>query len=333
MFKFKIIILPILFSILLGGCEKLFIQPEIGNTNTEIFDYIWKYTDEYYCCFHVKDINWDSIYQQYEPMIDDEMNGDEFTNILNDMLSELKDGTVSLTNARDTIRYEGYYLPYPRNLNKKTVENFYKSADVSYAMLGDVAYVNTFLYDECDNHFEEIRTMTGKLILDMRGLSSELHSRYENTRIWLGESSFTFVEMYKSIVGSLNPQDSVSLGSSLHTTTHGRPVIIYQCPEPIIFDEIVVLCNRQTFYEGNKLAYAFSKIPNCTIIGDYTGGGAELLRTVLLPNSWSLTVPRATLRDNDEYISEGFAPDIFIDDDPMTTDTDEIIEKALELLD
>jgi len=331
----KINILISLLGLLIipfSGCERLLVRPSLENSNTAIFEYVWKATNDSYCCFDIKDVNWDSVYQNYAPMINDDMQEDEFMGILHDMLSELKDGTISLSNATDTMSYKGYYLPYPRNLDVNTIQNFYKSSNDAYAMLGGVAYVNAFLYDECENNFDEIRTMTGKLILDMRNLNRALNSSYED----VGDNENPFRSAYRSIVNNFISNDSTTLGYARYNSElfeqGGIFIQIAQCSDPVIFDEIVVLCNRQTFYEGNKLVYAFTKIPDCTIIGDHTGGGADRVKTILLPNSWSFAIPVGNLIDDDKYISEGFDPDVLVSDDPMTTDKDEIIEKALELL-
>jgi len=97
------------------------------------------------------------------------------------------------------------------------------------------------------------------------------------------------------------------------------------------------LCNQGTFGEGNTTAFALSHLTNSTTVGGVTGGGSLDIESFTLSNGWTLNIPKtAIMRSGDNIIgksiSNGIAPDIFIDDDRATIDKDEIIEKALELL-
>lgn len=83
-----------------------------------------------------------------------------------------------------------------------------------------------------------------------------------------------------------------------------------------------------------KIIKSTDLIHDRTLIGDHTGGLHSFVgEDIYLANGWILRIPSGTLIDlNGQSILEGIAPDIYVSDDTTTTDVDEIIEKAFELL-
>lgn len=72
-------------------------QPNINSKNPVYnFDVLWNTFDEHYCYFETRNIDWDLIYQNYRSKITSQTNEIELYQILDEMLSSLNDGHVSM---------------------------------------------------------------------------------------------------------------------------------------------------------------------------------------------------------------------------------------------
>lgn len=317
-------IILLVISILIGttACEKLLIRPT-PNENQEIFEYIWNYSKTYYCCSDIKGIDWDVIYDTYAPQVSEDMDETAFFNLVHNMLSELEDPIVSLTGPQGTVHYDNSCVACPVNYNPDLIQEFYKPNETdAYAMIGDVAYINNF--DDESFLGDIIESGISKLIFDFRNLTENPFRKklypcneYPNapTNSCIdpgGEQSNLYSHRIKT-----GPTESDYLDDVLFCST-------------FIPGEIVVLVNQHTMNDGNTAAYLLARH---TLVGARTGGGNMDICAVALSNGWVLSIPRGTLLLEDGTgIAEGFDPQILINDDPTTTDKDEIIEKALELL-
>jgi len=76
------ILLILAFIFCLISCEKIFIQPSVENTNTSIFDYVWEYTKDHYCCFDTQQVDWDNVYQAYSSRVNDDITQDSLSLVL-----------------------------------------------------------------------------------------------------------------------------------------------------------------------------------------------------------------------------------------------------------
>lgn len=93
--------IPILILILVAtqiSCEKiLFGEPQTNNT--AVFEEIWEYIDDYYCCHEFVSVDWDSIYQVYSVRVDDDMQSAAFLVLMDEMLQHLQDPKVGLATG------------------------------------------------------------------------------------------------------------------------------------------------------------------------------------------------------------------------------------------
>ncbi len=59
------------------SCEKLFFQNEPDDDPVALFEYFWTAYNENYAVFDERHVNWDSLYEQYRPMISNLTTEDE----------------------------------------------------------------------------------------------------------------------------------------------------------------------------------------------------------------------------------------------------------------
>jgi len=317
-------IILIFISLLIGttACEKLLIRPTTDG-NEEIFEYIWHYSKTYYCCSDLKGIDWEDMYQIYAPQVNEDMDETAFFDLVHSMLSELEDATVSLTGPQGTVHYDNSCASCPINYDPDLIQEFYKPNEAdAYVMIGDVAYINNF---DDESFFSDItESDISKLIFDFRNLKENPFRKksyscneypYENPNLCVSSGTQNS-NLYSHRI-KIGPTESDYVDDVQFCST-------------FLLGEVVVLVNQHTVNDGNTAAYS---IIRRTLVGDRTGGGNTDICAVALSNGWVLSIPRGTLLFEDGTgIYEGFDPQILINDDPTTNDKDEIIEKALELL-
>lgn len=327
----KLIFIPLLLLPLFAGCIR---EEEFDNTPQGNFEALWKIIDEQYCFLDYKQIDWDAIHDQYQPLITPNMSSDGLFEVLGNMLAELKDGHVNLYSASNTARYWDWYLDYPRNYDEALVEQYlgrdYRIASgLKYTILEDnIGYISYTSFSDgigegnLDEALSYLAACNG-LIIDVRNngggnltYSTRLAARFTNER--------------------------VLTGYILHKTGPGHSD--FSEPEPIYVDpsdgvrwqkKAVVLTNRHSYSATNDFINAMRYMPQVTLLGDKSGGGSGLPFTSELPNGWTVRFSASPHLDADkQQIEFGIDPDVKVDmtEEDKTRGLDTLIEAARQLL-
>ena len=327
----KLICIPLLLLPLFAGCIR---EEEFDNTPQGNFEALWKIIDEQYCFLDYKQIDWDAIHDQYQPLITPNMSSDGLFEVLGNMLSELKDGHVNLYSASNTARYWDWYLDYPRNYDEALVEQYlgrdYRIASgLKYTILEDnIGYISYTSFSDgigegnLDEALSYLAACNG-LIIDVRNngggnltYSTRLAARFTNER--------------------------VLTGYILHKTGPGHSD--FSEPEPIYVDpsdgvrwqkKAVVLTNRHSYSATNDFINAMRYMPQVTLLGDKSGGGSGLPFTSELPNGWTVRFSASPYLDADkQQIEFGIDPDVKVDmtEEDKARGLDTLIEAARRLL-
>lgn len=327
----KLIIIPLLLLPLFAGCIR---EEEFDNTPQDNFEALWKIIDEQYCFLDYKQIDWDAIHDQYQPLITPNMSSDGLFEVLGNMLAELKDGHVNLYSASNTARYWDWYLDYPRNYDEALVEQYlgrdYRIASgLKYTILEDnIGYISYTSFSDgigegnLDEALSYLAACNG-LIIDVRNngggnltYSTRLAARFTNER--------------------------VLTGYILHKTGPGHSD--FSEPEPIYVDpsdgvrwqkKAVVLTNRHSYSATNDFINAMRYMPQVTLLGDKSGGGSGLPFTSELPNGWTVRFSASPHLDADkQQIEFGIDPDVKVDmtEEDKARGLDTLIEAARRLL-
>ncbi len=327
----KLIIIPLLLLPLFAGCIR---EEEFDNTPQGNFEALWKIIDEQYCFLDYKQIDWDAIHDQYQPLITPNMSSDGLFEVLGNMLAELKDGHVNLYSASNTARYWDWYLDYPRNYDEALVEQYlgrdYRIASgLKYTILEDnIGYISYTSFSDgigegnLDEALSYLAACNG-LIIDVRNngggnltYSTRLAARFTNER--------------------------VLTGYILHKTGPGHSD--FSEPEPIYVDpsdgvrwqkKAVVLTNRHSYSATNDFINAMRYMPQVTLLGDKSGGGSGLPFTSELPNGWTVRFSASPHLDADkQQIEFGIDPDVKVDmtEEDKARGLDTLIEAARRLL-
>jgi len=334
--NFKYIYLTIIFLgiIIFYSCEKAFIGEVPENTNINNFEIFWNDYDQHYGRFVYKNVNWDSIYNVYRPIVNDDLTDHQFFNILERMISNLKDGHAILESG---FRVYGYsYNRSGINFNMYNITHNYLidtnfNGPFTYGLLdGNIAYlyILDFKYDYDTylfiDDFLELYSDVNGIIIDVRsngggneGSAKIIASRFIDKKhtykynYYRTGTDYNDVENYKATISPAG--------------------------EFKYLDDIVVLQDQYTGSAGEDFILMMKVVPNATIIGDYSSGnagGCPLTRELL--NGWIYRIPTClqTSVDGVPFEGIGIKPDIQVlfSAGDVLFGKDAILEKAIEML-
>ena len=323
-----------ILSFLMLSCTDLIIGEDLESTDArENFEYLWNECNERYTFFELKGIDWQQVFDEYSPLIDNVTNDEELFRTLGDMLNELQDGHVNLQSDFN-ISFFPFDLDRPDNFDFRIIEENYLPRDHfisgpfrhDFIADGQVGYIRFSSFsgqvaeDNIGFVLERYQDTRG-LIIDLRenggGRVSDL---FRILRRFVPDEQVVFRSRIKTGVG---PDDFSDLEDAIVRPTNGTRYS----------GRVMVLVDRGTFSAGSFFALAARAIPNMTLVGDITGGGLGAPNGGQLPNGWTYRFSITQTLDLDGNNFENGVPvdiEAFLDFDDRTTD--EVIERALEEL-
>jgi len=260
-----------------ASCEKTLFEAEPFNDAEAIFEEMWTTFNIDYDVFDVREINWQSQYDQYRPMVNTQTSSEELAEICKDMLGSLDDGHVSLTIPHKRIFYSNKIVEQEIDnhlfdldlIQHSYLEVGFKESGEggnTYGWIGNVGYLhldfigaNMLLMDEILNYFQD----ANGLIVDLRHNGG-------------GDFSFAFTEFgrftdEKRYVYRSNTKN----GPGPQDFTEWFEWNIN--PAGKYFDKpIIVLTDRYTISAGERMLMAFKTLPNVQHMGDTTNGAFRL---------------------------------------------------------
>lgn len=329
--KIFFFIVPVLF---LMSCEEIFYTKEPANSPQGNFYFLWNELDKKYAFFDLKKIDWDSVYMVYDPLVEENMNEEEFFNVMADMLFELRDGHVNLFAPFNVSRNWTWFLDYPQNFNYTIIQRNYLKEDyfitgaLKHAQIGNVGYiyyesfgapVTDYAIDFVVDYYKNLKG----IIIDVRdngggsvGNGFKIASRFTK------EKRHIYTTLKKTGPGK---------------TDFGEEKKVYLSPdgENQFTGNVIVLTNRNSYSATTFFAATMKALPHCTIVGDTTGGGGGVPMGGEMPNGWTYRFSvTKTIMPNGWDIELGVPADIVIDLDPVDEQNgvDTILEEALRII-
>jgi len=318
-----------------SACEfVLFDNPEKQDP-VSTFEYLWNECNNKYSYFEYKGIDWEEVHSRYRPMVSESIGHDSLFTVLASMLNELRDAHVNLVSPFNVSHYD-IQLTGPQNVNGRNVQKNYLGDDFqvtgpfnhNFIDDGNIGYIfypsfaNTFTHEQLDYIFTRYKHVHG-LIFDLR---SNGGGTPENIYKILDRLSSAKTLLYYSYLKSGPGHEEFASGVPAYSSPIGRPG--FKGP-------FVVLTNRGTYSAASFFTLGARELPNCTIMGDTTGGGLGLPNGGQLPNGWTyrFSVSR-TLTTTGENYENGIPPDIIslLTPEDEANGIDTLIEDAIKLL-
>ncbi len=302
------------------------------------FESLWQTVNEKYTFFELKNIDWDSVYTHYSPMVQNDISEMELFGILDSMLYDLRDGHVNLVAPFNLSRNWNWYLEFPDNFDEDVIERFYLGDDykiaggLQYTIIDSIGYIyygsfsSGFTQNNLDAVFEFMKGTKG-LIVDVRhngggalGNAFALARRLAQTE---REAMVTFEK-----TGPGHDDFDNGLGYSIGPS------------DGVNYDgEVIILTNRRCYSATNTFAGLLFGFDNVRQVGDWTGGGGGIPVDNELPNGWryrfSATTSLIPIGDTAFFnIEQGVPPDINVEvtETQLASGFDAILETGLSLL-
>jgi len=331
MTKRNLYILPVIISLMvLFACSK---SDDLSEYKLQDLKATWLKVKDVYPYLEYKNINWDSLYYAYKPMVE-ESQGNDYIELIYQMLCELKDGHVGikLKNGAEW-GYSTARQIKDKNAFDLTITQLY--LDNNFSWIADNIVGHATINNKIEYLY--IKSFMGWNESLVNALTDTL-SRYENF------SDLLIIDVRHNGGGnSLYADKIISHLLSDSLKTPGRYYLkqyydgIYIVSNPPKFDKkIVVLTNGKSFSSTEHFVMNIQQIDNCTIIGDTTGGGSGNPKYYALPSGIMIRVSTTNYLKYDGKPIEwnGIVPDILI---PQTeadiiNKTDKQIEYAIEYL-
>lgn len=333
--QYKALIILALTMLAFSSCID---EEEYPNTPQGNFEALWHIIDEHYCFFDYKaeeyGLDWNAVYNKYKVRVSSNMTNDQLQEVLGDMLSELRDGHVNLSTTADFSRYWSWKESYPANfsdtLQRRYLGTDYKiSGGMKYKILDDnigYVYYSSFESGIGDSNLDEVinyMMLCRGLIIDIRDNSGGLLTYAEKFAArFLNEKTLVGYMQHKN--GKEHSDFSKMEEQYLSPSNRLR----WQ-------KNVCLLTNRSVFSAANEFTKYMKCCPNVKVVGDYTGGGAGLPMSNMLPNGWYVRYSACPMYDREKQSTEfGIAPDynIGITDEDFANGEDTIIEYARKLL-
>lgn len=328
-------ILVFIFPMIITGCVD---EEEYDNTPQGTFEALWKIIDERYCFFDYKKqeygLEWNNVYNKYKVRVSNQMNSEQLFEVMSQMLGELRDGHVNLSTSYDFGRYWKWHEDYPSNfsdtLQRRYLGTDYRiAAGMRYKILDDnigYVYYGSFSdgigegnIDEVLYHFMACRG----LIIDIRNNGGGMLTNAEKLAArFVHEPTLVGYMQHKTGTGhnDFSDMEEQWLEPSSNIRWHKH---------------VCVLTNRSVYSAANEFVKYMKQMPNVTIVGDKTGGGAGMPFSDLLPNGWAVRFSACPMYDAHKQNTEfGIEPDHYVSlaDEDFNRGEDTIIELARELI-
>ena len=334
-----------LIIILLSSCEEVFLGPDEPNTAAQNFDLLWEDFDKHYALFHVKEINWDSLYQVYRPRVSSETTDHQLWEIMSELLEHLDDSHTVLYFREDRRAHtSGFALgrkakeeEFSLSLIKRSyVDDLTKiqgEGDLSYGKIKgkDIGYI--LLKEENGNDPEGA---IEKIIERLRGYKAIIVDIRTNDG---GRS----LEYPKIIAGAFS--DGERLIATLQTRNGPKhsdfneksPISTQKTGSQQFLKPVILLTDRATISGGEYFALHMKSFAHVTHIGDTTSGDFSAVSTRrFLPNGWTYQYSIMMLLKADGKSPEGIGliPDVLIKNTKADIDKgeDKVLEEAFEYL-
>lgn len=332
-----IAVLP-LFILSMQSCDDSILGDAPGSTPIELFDQVWTDFDVTYSHFPLKTVDWDSVYSAYRPRINNRMTDSKLFDQIGSMLNTLEDGHVDLFGMGRRTSYMGWFTGHPKNyypeiINERYLASKSETTAFTYGILGTgdygYIYIKTFGGDRGDfETFGDILSQLNDregLVIDVRNNGGGSTNNSETIIRYFADSDpvFSFVR-YKN-------------GPGHNDFTDWKAQRLNPGESPVYLKPVVVLTNRRCYSTTESFILSMRVLPNVTVAGDTTGGGAGNPIFRELANGWTYRVPRwqQVTVDRRQYEGIGLFPDIpaWITPVDSANGRDAILEAAVNYLD
>ncbi|MFQ5637857.1 MAG: S41 family peptidase [bacterium] len=319
-------LLILFFSFWLSGCDQLFFEPEPKDSPVENFRVLWNTFNERYAPFKQRGVDWQEIYETFQPRVDENTQPRRLFLLFVEMLAKLDDGHVTLIAPNEEVWNANRILRLKIDDELFDLDLIVRQYLEAETVLRAEAFTCGVIFRTTQNlnisigyiHIQHFQGDLPKVIDDIleRLQSSEVIGIILDVRHNFGgdfrnglfvASRFTdrkklaFTSKAKNGPG---PDDFAS------------PVKWYIEPggDRQFTKPVIALTDRYTISAAERTVMALKELPHVQIIGDSTSGSLGEKIGKELPNGWFFTyTPQIVFAASGEsYEGKGIPPNTFM---------------------
>lgn len=327
---FAVITVIFVFS----SCEKLVFEKETDNTPIGSFDYLWTQVNDKYAFLDYKQIDWDSIYTVYRPMVSNDISNDSLFKVLGSMMNELRDGHVNVVSPFNISRYDITMLG-PVNINTRVIKenylknDYYSTGSFAHNFIRDkkIGYIRYSSFNDSQitdyelDYLIDRYSETDGLIIDIRQNGGGYVSNVFQLLSRFGDDERL---LYETQIKSGQGADDFSVLEKVYAQKNDNKKYT---------GKVAVLTDRGSYSASSFFSVCTYAYDNIFLVGDTTGGGLGLPNGGQLPNGWTyrFSITRTIAVNGNNYES-GVPPDytVILSDDADETGIDNVIEFAAD---
>ncbi|MBD3275243.1 MAG: hypothetical protein GF372_08030 [Candidatus Marinimicrobia bacterium] len=336
----KLLIFPIVL-LCISSCEGNLIQSNVSESNIDNFEVFWHEFDQNYSYFTYKNVDWDSVYTRYRPLITENLTEQQFFNILAEISFLLKDGHVNVISPfgwASYHRYREYAAPTSNWVGVDVIQDNYvpdmsdfariifygtlKSHDIGYIWLSNFS-ASEVVYRNIDTILDNFKNYRA-VIVDVRN-----NGGGSNANSSLISGRFTDERFLAEKVRYRNGPDHDDFSEWI--SGYIQPA----GPDPFL-KPVAVLTNRNTASSAEQFVLEMRVLPHVTVIGDSTAGSSGNPLVKELPNGWICWISnwQSVTPEMKFYEDIGLAPDIpiWLTPEDSAAGQDVILEQAVSML-
>jgi C-terminal processing protease CtpA/Prc len=337
--KTKLFLL-ISLAITISSCEETLLGPAVANDPESNFEEMWNSYNQWYGLFDVKDVDWQSTYNEYAPMVSEQTTDAQLKEIFHAMIDPLDDNHTYIITTENEPRIESgifdtlkVQTDFSLDLIPAYVSDFTHfgtaidygtlEGNVGYLHLGDFIPSKKYFEDALDQIIGKLKDTKG-LVIDIRDNpgGNDAAAQYVAGR-FAAERKLYMTVRKKSGPGAADFGETIPW--------HVEPTGGTRYTKPVI-----LLTSRWTQSAGETFSLAMQELSNVTQLGDYTSGAFSDNISRELPNGWFCFMSIGDYRaaDGKSYEGIGVKPDILMVNTKadIQAGKDLVLEKALELL-
>ena len=323
------------------GCSESLFDLNYENDPVGNFEALWTEFNEMYGLFEVRGVDWNQVYDQYRPQVDEHSSDAELYDVLVGMLKILDDGHTGLlpvgtdlptyfggpASRIDTLQDFDWEI-----LQSNYLPDFQEDGPMRYGFIEPgIGYLNILHFGDGERVFSRHTEAALDFLSEANGLIIDIRGEFGGEDI-AGKtiaSYFTDEErlyMTTRIKNGPGPDDFTEPEEWYLTPASDQPFT-----KPII-----LLTHRYTISARETFALAMLTLPQVTTVGDTTSGAFSNSLNRELPNGWAYTMSIGDWRaaDGTSYEGRGIPPEIVVQNQrqDVLAGKDEALEKAIELL-
>lgn len=340
--KTKLFILAITGSAFFTNCEKTLLNPDYENHAADNFECLWQNYDLYYGQFLVRNINWDSLYSVYRPLVNDQTTTPQLYDVFKELIRNFHDDHVFIdpigsglprieSGRSDTMKVQtDFSLDQVKQHYLVSYEQY--SEHLLYGLLpGNIGYIQMdvfadplgFIQEGFDKVLSELKDTRG-LVFDVR----KLEGGEDRLARFIAGRFCSETRLYMTSRKRNGPNhDDFEQAVSWYVNPEGS--IRYTKP-------VILLTGRFTASAGETFTWAMNENSNVVQVGDTTLGAFSDIMVMELPNGWYHTIAIGDYRDasGENLEGIGIAPKYVAKSSKAETmaGIDRGLDKALELL-